>query len=72
MSATDKNEDSIHYITETQYFLRGGVLVNNSFSLRIHVFHLPTFLFLQEVDSSLQNGGLVHLARMALTLQHGA
>lgn len=32
----------------------------------------PTFLFLQEVNSSLQYGGLVHLARMALTLQHGA
>lgn len=49
-----------------------GVWVRTSFTLIMHVLRLPTFLLLQEVNSSLQNGGLVHFARMALTLQHGA
>lgn len=34
--------------------------------------HFLTLLFLQEVNSSLQYRGLVHLAWMALALQHGA
>lgn len=46
--------------------------VRTSFSLIMHGLRLPTFLLLQEVNSSLQNGGLVHFAWMALTLQHGA
>lgn len=48
------------------------MLANTSFALIMHVSHFPTFLLLQEVNSSLQNGGLVHFARMALALQHGA
>lgn len=48
-------------------------------SIKLHLFfHLVlfnvifslTFLFLQEVNGSLQDGGFVHLAGVTLTLQH--